>query len=421
MDTISDLPDTLLLKILSSLPAKDVVATMVLSKRWQTLWMLVHKLEYDDSYQNPKYERFSQFVDRSLFLHEAPVIETLHFKLGKICGSGDIRVWIRAADKCLVHELIIDTSSSKIPVTLPRSLYSGGCTRVVTLKLSNAVLVDASSPISFPSLKNLSLISMTYPGGDEFVKRLLSSCPVLEDLVVKKYPDDNVDILNVRVPSLKSLFLYKLAHRLNKNKSHGFVIDAPSLECLDIVDYSRGFRIVENEFSKIVKANINILSPHTEQILGSITLAKRLILCLPRSEDAYPVDRVFYSLVHLKMCTCEIHWFNRLKLVLRDSPNLRALQLEQVHGFRDGEQRLCWSEPNSVPECLLTSLETVEWVKYNGTEEEKEVAAFILRSGSCLKKVSISSKSADRDKKHEMLKELALSYRRSPTCQLVFN
>ncbi|CAL9243807.1 unnamed protein product, partial [Arabidopsis halleri] len=94
MERISQLPDLLLLKILSSLHAKDVVATMVLSKRWRFLWMLVPKLVYDDSYQNIKhgkfsqlwmmvpkllfdyqnieYSRFSRFVDRSLFMNEAP-------------------------------------------------------------------------------------------------------------------------------------------------------------------------------------------------------------------------------------------------------------------------------------------------------------------------------------------------------------
>lgn len=142
MERISQLPDVLLLRILSSLHAKDVVATMVLSKRWRFLWMFVPKLVYDDSYhgkfsqlwlmvpkllydyQNIEYRRFSRFVDRSLFMNEAPVIETLNFKLGKICGGKDLQMWIRAADKGCVRELIIEIntcSSNKTPVTLPRS------------------------------------------------------------------------------------------------------------------------------------------------------------------------------------------------------------------------------------------------------------------------------------------------------------
>ncbi|CAH8279872.1 unnamed protein product [Arabidopsis lyrata] len=275
MDSISELPDALLLKILSLLPtARDVVATMVLSKRWQPLWMMVPRLVYDDSYQNLEYGRFSWFVDKSLFLHEAPVIETLHFRLGKTCGSGDIRVWIRAADKCSVRRLILefDSSSSASPAILPRSLYTG--------------------------------------------------CRVFA-------------------------ILYTL-------------------------------------------------------------------------QDAYPDGSIFCCLVFLTIGTWESEWLNLLMCVLKDSPNLRALKLEQGHSGPGPQPRPCWSEPSSIPECVISSLQTLEWTEYEGAEEEKEVVAFILRNGSCLKKVTISSKSTDRDKKLEMVKELAFLSRRSPTCHLTF-
>ncbi|CAN7009126.1 unnamed protein product [Brassica rapa subsp. trilocularis] len=59
--------------------------------------------------------------------------------------------------------------------------------------------------------------------------------------------------------------------------------------------------------------------------------------------------------------------------------------------------------------------------RFEGTKEEKEVVDFILRNGRCLTKVTISSKPTDPEDKLEMIKELALSFRRSPICQLVFN
>ncbi|OAP16640.1 hypothetical protein AXX17_AT1G33150 [Arabidopsis thaliana] len=290
---------------------------------------------------------------------------------------------------------------------------------LVTLKLNNAVLVDATSSFSFPSLKTLSLVSMKFPG-DELIKMLLSNCPVLEDLVVKRCPYDNVTTFTVRVSSLKCLVLHE-TELASINADCGFVIDTPSLECLDIEDGRGGFFVIENNMTKVVKANVCNSYVHTQQLMGSISSVKRLYVCIPSSKDAYPVGSVFHCLVRLTICTCETEWLNLLMCVLRDSPKLRELKLVKNHVYRSHQPRPCWNEPSAVPECLLTSLETLEWVKYEGTEEEKEVAAFILRSGSCLKKVTISSKSTDINKKFEMLKELSLLFRRSPTCQIAFD
>ncbi|XP_019088338.1 PREDICTED: probable FBD-associated F-box protein At1g32375 [Camelina sativa] len=417
MDRISELPDELLWRILSLLPATDVVTTMVFSKRWQHVWMMVPKLVYDDSYKNHSYERFSQFVDRSLFLHEAPFIETLHFKLGKTCGAGDIRVWTRAVEKCCVHELIIDIdcSSSTTPVNiLPRCFYTR-CQMLVTLKLKSVILVDFSSPVTFPSLKTLSLHSVEYPG-EIFLDSFFFNCPALEDLVVEKCPNDNVEIFFITVPSLKRLVL----RFYDIDESHLFVISAPSLEFLDIVDRSCGSISVVVNMPKIVKATIDVTSVYyPSEVLASITSVKHLDLLT--SKYPYPVGSIFGCLVRLKLCTCEAKWLNLLMCLLRDSPKLQSLKLGKVSTYSKHQPRPCWNEPSSVPECLLSSLSTLEWVKYQGTEAEKEVAAFILRNANCLKKATISSNYTDPNMKLNMLKELSSSPRRSPICQLIFN
>ncbi|XP_006281577.2 putative FBD-associated F-box protein At5g56390 [Capsella rubella] len=262
---------------------------------------------------------------------------------------------------------------------------------------------------------------MKYPN-DEFVNRLISSCRVLEDLVVEQILDDNVVMLSVRVPSLKSLVLHQ---KLKKGKASGFILDTPALEFLDVVEYSQGSHIVENVMPNIVKANVDIFHSQTEQILGSITLAKYLHLCLPSSKSknvSYPHGSIFKLLVYLKICTCLAEWLSLLMRMLRNSPNLQVLEIEQVHCLRNDQSRPCWSEPSSIPNCLLYSLETFKWECYTQRIEEKEMAAFILRSAICLKKATIiPSKSIDDDKKLEMHKELSLLPRYSPICQLAFS
>ncbi|CAA7046260.1 unnamed protein product [Microthlaspi erraticum] len=288
---------------------------------------------------------------------------------------------------------------------------------LVTLKLKSVTLVDVSSLPSFTTLKTLSLVSVNYPG-DEFVKRIFSSCHALQDLVVERCLNDNVTIFTIIVPSLKSVNLYN-----GGGGKHGFLIDAPLLETMDILDYVRDFCVIENAMLKIVKASVDVSSSHPGNILGYITSVKRLFLCFySTSKEVYPVGTDFHCLVHLTLCTCKTEWLNLLMYMRINSPTLLALILNQHHKLRaTPQQRPCWDEPSSVPECLLWSLETLEWVNYEGTRDEKEVAAFILRNGSCLKKATISSKATDPSMKLEMIKELASSPRRSPACQLIFD
>lgn len=81
-----------------------------------------------------------------------------------------------------------------------------------------------------------------------------------------------------------------------------------------------------------------------------------------------------------------------------------------------GSQKYCgssrdlhdrWEKPSSVPECLISSLETVEWVGYQGRVAEREVAIYILENANCLNTVAIiPPKSTKLEEKLKMLIEL---------------
>ncbi|KAG7575752.1 FBD domain [Arabidopsis thaliana x Arabidopsis arenosa] len=187
--------------------------------------------------------------------------------------------------------------------------------------------------------------------------------------------------------------------------------------------------------TNVVEANIEVMSYDPANILSAMTSVKRLTLrgiTYSTCQYALPVGTVFSSLVYLEILTYnEAEWLTLLMRVLKDSPNLRALKLVQLHYENDDEDddRPCWSEPSSVPECVKWSLETLEWTGYDGAEELKEVIAFILRNANRLKRATIhnsseyhiSEKSTDPNKKLEMLKELSSLPRCSPTCQLAFD
>ncbi|CAA7062573.1 unnamed protein product [Microthlaspi erraticum] len=112
--------------------------------------------------------------------------------------------------------------------------------------------------------------------------------------------------------------------------------------------------------------------------MSCITSVKGLTLCLPTSKEVYPT--VFHSLVVLKLCTCQAEWLNLLLCMLRGCPNLQSLRFFQCHNPHASKPRPCWKEPSSVPWFLLSSLKILTWANYEGREDEKQVAAFILRS-----------------------------------------
>lgn len=80
-----------------------------------------------------------------------------------------------------------------------------------------------------------------------------------------------------------------------------------------------------------------------------------------------------------------------------------------------------WNPPSSVPRCLSSNLEVFKWMKYGGTQEEKELSTYILKTAVCLKKACFTTKYNDHKTKLELLRELSLSRRASSTCELVFN
>ncbi|ESQ42790.1 hypothetical protein EUTSA_v10013763mg [Eutrema salsugineum] len=382
------------------------------------LWTMVPKLEYDHNmYQDGEDGRFLRFVYSSLLLHEAPVLEKFSLKLGQKSGAIDIGACVKPAINRCVRQLNIEIDTyTETPGILPRSLYTG-CRMLVTLTLQNAVFLDVSSSVSFPSLKTLTLLSMKYPG-DEFFCKLLSGCPVLEDLFVRQCQGDNLAVLVFRVPSLKVLGVRKPSSEVYHQ---GLMIDAPSLEFLDIVDYTNGFCVIENSMPKIAEAHLDMTCSHTQQLLGSLTSVVQLSLCLTTSMDADFDGTIFSQLEQLKLCTCDAVWMDLLMRLLKASPKLRFIVLEQRHCTETEDSLPCWNEPSHVPECLLSSLEYFDWRQYGGRKEEKEVATFILRNSARLGWATFYPKSTDPTENLQMLMELSMSPRSSSICKLQFH
>uniref|UniRef100_A0A0D3ALP2 F-box domain-containing protein n=1 Tax=Brassica oleracea var. oleracea TaxID=109376 RepID=A0A0D3ALP2_BRAOL len=329
--SINELPDDLILKIFSLLPMfKENIATHLLSKRWENPWQVVPDVMFDDE----SYESLVTFLSSvygSLLSKDHQVLERLHLKLSRNYLDSDISFCVNIAVNRSVRKLRIHMSGKTLK--LPSCLST-----CVTLKslILHAVNINVVPPsFRLLSLKSLHLLSVN-SSGDETIASLLQVCPVLEYLVVNQTKDDDV-------------------------------------------------------MFKVIKANIQVICGQSEKFIRSLTSIQHLSLCSLTSETPYPSGTIFPCLEHLELCTCSAGWANLLASILNDAPRIRSLKLKSQHSARYNDPMNLWNEPTVNPECLSTHLEILEWRQYEGTEQERNVAAYVLASATCLKMATFST------------------------------
>ncbi|CAL9247107.1 unnamed protein product [Arabidopsis halleri] len=420
-DRISELPEPLLLHILSSLPTETAIATSVLSKSWKSLWKMLPKLKFvSDNHQT-----FSENVCRSLILHNAPVLESLHLEIGYECDPLELGLWIGIAFARHVRKLVLrlyfeEEGSIKFPGALCR------CNNTLEiLILTGSFLFDLSSPVCFKSLRELHLYYVNFEN-EESVSNLLRGCPSLEDLVVHRECFLDVETFTIAVPSLQRLTLEDDYYAQGDG---GYVINTPSLKYLNINRFSGlEFCLIGNA-PELVEAKITeVFDIANENILESLIAAKRLSLYLSPLKIKYPTGRIFYQLLSLELRTNEKEWWNLLSLMLHSSPKLQILKLIDPYSYYDKDHPIGrkWNKPKCVPECLLLHLETFVWTGYEWQrEDENEVAIYILKNARRLKKATLSTKPIGYkeleklEKRRELLNQLATEVRASDSCHLV--
>ncbi|RID49418.1 hypothetical protein BRARA_H00219 [Brassica rapa] len=225
-DLICELPDELVLKILSLLPSKDVVATSVLSKRWHSLWKEMKTFRYNDELRcGITVSKFTRFISRR------SRVEILQLKLNP-CYEKPINKRL-----------------------LPESLFS--CPQLETLILEKLSLVDVPPNADLACLKHLHLLSVRF-SCEESVKTLLSICPRLEELVVRRSSYTNVKIFVINVPTLRSLSIDNSSGKSRPKGVHGFVINAHSLRSFSIRDSFSNYLRFRN-MPKLVNSTVKVV------------------------------------------------------------------------------------------------------------------------------------------------------------------
>ena len=137
VDTISKMPDHVLLSILSRLPGtEEVIRTSILSTRWRYLWTSVPSIDINCS-RKPLYsdvDGFSEFVYWVL-LNKPLDLDSFHLRCDYYYNMVTLRQWIHTAvmRKVKLLDLTFCPKEESEDVQIPHSLVT--CDSLEVLKL----------------------------------------------------------------------------------------------------------------------------------------------------------------------------------------------------------------------------------------------------------------------------------------------
>ncbi|KAH0730386.1 hypothetical protein KY290_003863 [Solanum tuberosum] len=107
-DCISELPDSLLLQILSLLPTEEAFTTCILSKRWQYLWTSLNSFIFSPKRYWERSKGFRSFVDYVLSHFTASKIDKFELHCGSLYKhKSQISRWLTFAVKKNVQHVVI--------------------------------------------------------------------------------------------------------------------------------------------------------------------------------------------------------------------------------------------------------------------------------------------------------------------------
>jgi hypothetical protein len=197
-DIISTLPDEILCHILSFLETKQSVATSILSKRWNHLWLSVTTLYFNTQItdENSSF-LFNDFVYSVLVSRNATIpIKTFHIQVSydsPLECPNSIAKWVKFVIQHGVKYLHLCLFGRDDLPILPFKILS--CKTLVFLELLGFCLRVSYSSVLLPSLKTLHLKSIVFPKLRDFTL-FLSSCPILENLLTRDLYFDSEESLS---------------------------------------------------------------------------------------------------------------------------------------------------------------------------------------------------------------------------------
>ncbi|CAO2148222.1 unnamed protein product [Urochloa humidicola] len=354
-DRIGALPDEILHRVLSFLPAQQAVLTCVLARRWTHLWKHATGLRIvgPDGKAPAPFEEVREFVDSLVILRGSSPLETFQLKVaGAAVDVHHLRLWVRYAMMCNVQELRL---------------------KVIENGLS---LRPEDPPLASKHLTKLELSGLEF--NNDFLD--FSRCPALQDLKMKRCSFIHVERISSQ--SLKHLFISTIFNQSSRTRIH-----APNLASL-ILGVTEGRTPILEGMPLLVSAAIAIMensdccsrsnngdcgderckgcirNDTSSVLLHGISQVKTLGLAADNETFIFRRDLKWCpTFSHLKTLELDEHCVHALSCILEHSPVLESLKLYLLKFGKEFKAKVKMSgrfNPTELPSTISPHLKRIK-------------------------------------------------------------
>ncbi|XP_045829305.1 F-box/FBD/LRR-repeat protein At5g22660-like isoform X1 [Trifolium pratense] len=420
---ISDLPNNVLVHILSFLSTKDAIKTSILSTKWRYLWTYLSVFDFRFFYYQKNRNPSHSLLDVVATLLEKSKdhlieIKRITVRIPQVTLNADkVTFLVTSLLSLKVQDLefsIEDLRYLNARRELPLGFSGSYLLSKLTLNLTGYTL-NISNAIQFPSLKTLNLKYATFPN-EESVEEFFSGCPRLEELTLINCYWLHIQKLTIAISTLRKLTIhfnhYCLQHCDDFDK-FSVKIDAVNLLSLTCTSDPTIQFVIVNPPTSMLDAYIafslhfpwddrthalyeEYLSRCAVVLLSGLASVKYLTLSNDTfQESPYVNDRFhllpkFHNLTHLCLDSdiCSFSRTSFTKFLLK-CPKLEVLVFPLGSGILRQDDNHGWKSI-PVPRCIKSSLKKLHITDFCGYSWDIQFVEFFLENATVLEKFQIS-------------------------------